>query len=265
MITGFFCTAIVTACAGLPNQTLVQATHILPQCGTVWQVTRRGQQVGAYVDDTAGAAETKDIQCVQSAGLPIYSGEWGHDTGMPGGMVEWYPVLDHRSRVGTPPGPGQRGYILQAFSWGDNVVDGETMGRCASSDTQTSCSARYSRPGFTQLRQMWCAARARKPREVLWYYAGGEPEAQVFRVMRRPCGAGPLRSRRSTGLAHPLPPSLPGLTGPPGAAWLWTLVLMTVPALAASSGYGTGMNTRPRREPWAVRAAVMSHAPMRKA
>jgi hypothetical protein len=185
MITGFFCTWLAAACAGLPHQTLVGST-VLAQCGSVLALTRNGQQVGAYVDDTLGPSEQGTQACAGRYVPTVYAGEAGR-RGLPLGLVEWYPVLDHRSAIGQPPPPGEAGYILQSFSWGDNLIDGAIRGRCSESDSSASCAARYSAPDRRQLRQMWCRAKARRPAVILWYYAGGDPVSEVFRVMRTPC------------------------------------------------------------------------------
>jgi hypothetical protein len=193
MITGFFCTfaATASACLGLPaHQQLVESTVVDTGCpGTVLSVTVDGRRVANYVDDSLGSSEAAAQACAAADGLPVYAGEYGHDYGLPNGLVEWYPIADQGSVVGNPPPPGQAGYILQAFSWGDNLSDGEAMGRCTSSDSTASCAAKYRAPSASQLEQMWCAVQQYSPHLVLWYYAGGVPTDDVLQAMARPCPA----------------------------------------------------------------------------
>lgn len=215
MLTGFFCTfaATASACLSLPaHQQLVQVTQVDPQCpGQILTVTQDGQRVADYVDDTLGRSEAAAQSCAATAdGLPVYAGEYGYDYGLPNGLVEWYPVLDQSSAVGQPPPPGQAGYILQAFSWGDNLGDGEAMGRCTRSDTPASCAAKYQAPTAVQLEQMWCAVQQYNPHLVLWYYAGGVPTDEVLQTMAEPCPVpAPVvdPSPPSPGNPQPQPPS----------------------------------------------------------
>jgi hypothetical protein len=187
-LLGFFCTGLAAAyCSGIPSAQVVVSSGDLPQCPQALGVYRNGHAVGAYVDDTLGGSQAATQACAAQF-TTVYAGEAGHDRGVPNGLVEWYPVADHNSRIGTPPSPGEAGYILQAFSWGDNVWDGRggPFHRCTLQESPTSCAAHYQAPSSQQLRTMWCRALARHPHVILWYYAAGETNA-VLRVEHQAC------------------------------------------------------------------------------
>lgn len=90
----------------------------LPECPQALGIHRGGHLVVGYVDDSLGGSEAAAQGCAAQF-TTVYAGEFGHDQGLPNGLVEWYPVADHSSHIGFPPPPGEAGYILQAFSWGD--------------------------------------------------------------------------------------------------------------------------------------------------
>jgi hypothetical protein len=247
MLTGFFCTfaATASACIGLPaHQQLVQATPVDTGCpGSVLSITESGRRVADYVDDSLGSSEATAQSCAAADGLPVYAGEYGHDYGLPNGLVEWYPVSDGGSTVGRPPPPGQAGYILQAFSWGDNLGDGEAMGRCTSSDTPATCSSKYQAPSAAQLEQMWCAVQQYNPHVVLWYYAGGVPTAEVLQAMAQPC-------LTSSPVSEP-PASSPS----PGSAGIQSLPGLSTPASPPTAHHATKRKRRHKRHHTHHRAA----------
>jgi hypothetical protein len=208
---GFFCTglAVLAACTGLSRKyPVIYGTHP-PQCPLALEVSERGRVLGAYVDDSLGSAETLVAQQCTNARLTVFAGQWG-PAGVPGGMREWYPVADHRSAVGPAPPPGDGGYILQSFSWGDNLDDGRygPFHRCNAQDTTATCAARYQAPSRAQLRSLWCHALARRPRSIFWYYAGDEIAPLLATITQR-TSAG--RRRPSSGCGPPLEPDRSGL------------------------------------------------------
>ncbi len=199
MRLGWFCTGLAAAfCTGVPGSQMI-VRGFITQCPNsygqpqVEAVYRDGRGVGAYVDDSLPDAEAV-LQCAARF-TTVYAGQAG-PAPLPDGLREWYPVLDHRSRVGPAPAPGQAGYILQAFSWGDNIWDGAHAGRCTLNDDPTLCAARYQSPSPRQLRLMWCRAMQRHPHVVLWYYAAQETRA-VLNVERRPCSKSRRRAQIS--------------------------------------------------------------------
>ena len=196
MLLGFFCTGLAAAfCAGIPTGQMIVSSGNLSECPQALGIYRGGHVVGAYVDDSLGGSEGA-VQGCAAQFTTVYAGEFGHDQGLRNGLVEWYPVADHSSHIGAPPPPGKAGYILQAFSWGDNLWDGRgpPFYRCTTDDTTASCAARYQAPSVQQLRTMWCRALGRHPRAIFWYYAGGETNA-VLHVEREACRQRGLRPR----------------------------------------------------------------------
>jgi len=188
MLLGFFCTGLAAAfCTGIPAGQIIVRSGNLPECPQALGIYRGGAPVAAYVDDTLGGSEAA-VQGCAAQFTTVYAGEFGYDRGLQNGMVEWYPVADHQSHIGSPPPPGGGGYILQAFSWGDNVWDGRgpPFHRCTTTDTAASCAARYQAPSVRQLRTIWCHALQRHPHVIFWYYAAGETNA-VFHVEREAC------------------------------------------------------------------------------
>jgi hypothetical protein len=82
-------------------------------------------------------------------------------------------------------------FILQAFSWGDNLGDGEAVGVCSSSDTIDSCSARLRYPsGAEQLALRNAILRDAHPALILWYsFPGTYGPAVPDPSSRYPSGA----------------------------------------------------------------------------
>jgi hypothetical protein len=82
-------------------------------------------------------------------------------------------------------------FILQAFSWGDNLSDGEAIGVCSSSDTIDSCNSRLRYPsGAEQLALRNAILRNAHPALILWWsfpgtYGPAVPDAST----RYPSGA----------------------------------------------------------------------------
>jgi hypothetical protein len=187
---GFFCTGPAALTCLVPPHQLVVRGYV-PECPNeygqpqVEGVYRDDQLIAAYVDDSLGAAEAGTQACAQTY-LPTFAGSASHQSTLANSLVEFYPVLDHRSRVGRVPSPGSAGYILQAFSWGDNIWDGTHAGRCTSTDDPAACSSRYQAPSGRQLHAEWCGALRHHPRVILWYYAGSESTA-VLRAEHKPC------------------------------------------------------------------------------
>jgi hypothetical protein len=191
MLLGFFCTGLAAAfCVGIPPGQMTVGSGNVPQCPQALGIYRAGHVVAAYVDDSLGGSEAAVERCAAQF-TTVFAGEFGYDQGLPNGLVEWYPVADHTSQIGSPPRPGQAGYILQAFSWGDNVWDGRgpPFHRCSPDDTTASCAARYEAPSVQQLHTMWCQALARHPHVIFWYYAASETYA-VVHVEREACQQG---------------------------------------------------------------------------
>jgi hypothetical protein len=64
----------------------------------------------------------------------------------------------------------QSAFILQAFTWGDNLSDGETMGACTATDTPLSCYSKLRYPtGAEQLQLRNEVLLHAHPRLILWW------------------------------------------------------------------------------------------------
>ena len=86
--------------------------------------------------------------------------------------MEHYPVLDQHSIVTAPPTLPPKsgsGYVLQSFSWGDNLIDGITRGRRTAIDTTAQCASRYAAPTVAQMTTTWCMARQTGAPLLLWF------------------------------------------------------------------------------------------------
>ena len=61
-------------------------------------------------------------------------------------------------------------FILQAFTWGDNVADGTAIGVCSQADSTASCDARLRYPaGAEQLALRNAVIRRARPRLIMWW------------------------------------------------------------------------------------------------
>lgn len=64
----------------------------------------------------------------------------------------------------------QSAFILQAFTWGDNLSDGQAIGVCTPSDTQASCYAKLLYPtGDAQLQLRNEVIEHAHPKLILWW------------------------------------------------------------------------------------------------
>lgn len=167
-----------------------------------------GQVVGAYYDDT-DPNEPADTAAAVATGEMTIAASYGHtDPRLPAGAIdaiEHYPVLDAGSSTTIP---AERDYILQAFSWGDNVIDGQVWGRCTSTDSDAACATRYAAPTAAQMQMMWCQAIANHPRTVLWYFAGDQAAVQQILDLEQATCTPPPASHTPT-TAPPTRPATP--------------------------------------------------------
>jgi hypothetical protein len=185
-LVGFFCAAVCALPAGQVSITGADRGASL--------VERDGAVIGRYIDDTYPGdprllaatfrAENVGLILVGSYERPRSFG--------PGttNVVEHYPVLDRNSTVTAPPalptGSGS-GYVLQGFSWGDNLTDGITRGRCSSLDTPTLCASRYTAPTVAQMTATWCMARRTGAPVLLWFYFSPGNANQILKIERDGC------------------------------------------------------------------------------
>ncbi len=64
----------------------------------------------------------------------------------------------------------QSAFILQAFTWGDNLADGQTIGVCSASDTQSSCYSKLMYPSSADQLQLRNEVLTHAhPKLILWF------------------------------------------------------------------------------------------------
>ncbi len=89
--------------------------------------------------------QTKDYQAISDVmGNEIYP--------VTNGSVDWSGVAQEASddqRIANQSGK-QSAFILQAFTWGDNLSDGQAIGACTANDTRASCYAKLNYPTASQ-------------------------------------------------------------------------------------------------------------------
>jgi hypothetical protein len=94
---------------------------------------------------SADETQTKDYQHIADVmGNEIYP--------VTNGSVDWSGVAQEASddqRNANQAGK-QSAFILQAFTWGDNVSDGQAIGACTANDTRASCYAMLNYPTASQ-------------------------------------------------------------------------------------------------------------------
>jgi hypothetical protein len=72
-------------------------------------------------------------------------------------------------RVATRAGK-QSAFVLQAFSWGDSLADGEAIGVCSASDTPQACWSELDYPSQAEQLQLRNEVlRNAHPRLIIWY------------------------------------------------------------------------------------------------
>jgi hypothetical protein len=61
-------------------------------------------------------------------------------------------------------------FILQAFSWGDSLADGQAIGMCSAADTLAGCGARLTYPSSSeQVTLLAAVLHHARPKLVLWW------------------------------------------------------------------------------------------------
>jgi hypothetical protein len=64
----------------------------------------------------------------------------------------------------------QSAFILQAFTWGDSLADGEAIGACSPSDTPDSCAAKLRYPSSSEQLQLRNEVLANAhPKLIIWF------------------------------------------------------------------------------------------------
>jgi hypothetical protein len=104
----------------------------------------------------------------------------------------------------------QSAFILQAFTWGDNLSDGQTIGGCTASDTQSSCYSKLRYPsGSEQLQLRNEVLLHAHPKLILWWsFPGTYGQAGTDTYSIYPTGA--EASSRWSGLSAAVQAPYPG-------------------------------------------------------
>ncbi|HLY49723.1 MAG TPA: hypothetical protein VKR21_11050 [Solirubrobacteraceae bacterium] len=117
-------------------------------------------QTSSYVG-IADAIGTEIYPFTTSPLMPVSANQdqWG-------GIAQWASGAQQAA-----DGAGkQSAFILQAFSWGDNLSDGETIGACTASDTPMSCYGKLPYPsGAEQLQLRNEVLLHAHPAVILWW------------------------------------------------------------------------------------------------
>lgn len=101
-------------------------------------------------------------------------------------------------------------FILQAFTWGDNLSDGEAVGVCSPSDTTASCYAKLTYPSSAaQLQLRNTVLENAQPKLILWWsfdgtYGATMPDSATI----YPTGA--VAAERWSGLCATITAPVPG-------------------------------------------------------
>jgi hypothetical protein len=134
----------------------------------------------------------------------------------------------------------QSAFILQAFTWGDNLADGQTIGACTTTDTPLSCYSKLRYPsGAEQLQLRNEMLLHAHPKLILWWsFFGTDGDVTGDTYSIYPSGA--EAAARWSGLSAAVQSPAPG--GP-----------STAPARGATS---TGPRAHLARAAWISRPRV---------
>jgi hypothetical protein len=112
----------------------------------------------------------------------------------------------------------QSAFILQAFTWGDNLSDGETIGACSPSDTQLSCFAKLRYPSAAEQLQLRNEVLLHAhPQVILWWsFPGTYGDVTGDTYSLYPSGAD--AADRWAGLSAAVQAPFPGAAAPAAQA-----------------------------------------------
>ena len=112
----------------------------------------------------------------------------------------------------------QSAFILQAFTWGDNVDDGQAIGACSPSDSQLSCYDKLRYPSSSEQLQLRNEALLHAhPKIILWWsFPGTYGQAGNDTYSIYPTGA--VAAARWAGLSAAVQAPAPGSTSKVAAA-----------------------------------------------
>jgi hypothetical protein len=126
----------------------------------------------------------------------------------------WGSVADEvsQSQKSATRAGKQSAFILQAFTWGDNLADGQGTGYCTSADTQASCYAKLRYPSTAaQLQLRNEVLQHAHPKLILWWsFQGTFGQAGDDTYSLYPTGA--VAASRWAGLSAAIRAPFPGST-----------------------------------------------------
>jgi hypothetical protein len=105
----------------------------------------------------------------------------------------------------------QSAFILQAFTWGDNLDDGQAIGACSASDTQASCYSKLRYPSANEQRELRNEVLEKAhPKLILWWsFPGtyGQTGNDTYSIYPSGSEAGARWSGLSEAIQAPFPSS----------------------------------------------------------
>jgi hypothetical protein len=136
--------------------------------------------------------------------MPVSANQGSWDS-----IAQWASDTQHiADRAGK-----QSAFILQAFTWGDNLSDGQTIGACTASDTQSSCYSKLRYPsGNEQLQLRNEMLLHAHPKLILWWsFPGtyGQTGAETYSIYPTGAEASSRWSGLSAAVQAPYPGSKP--------------------------------------------------------
>jgi hypothetical protein len=188
------------------------------QSGMASYVAEIKQQDPAHMVMIGSADETQTSSYVRIAdaiGTDIYPVTTGSlmpltaHQDMWGSVAQWASDAQH-----TADGAGkQSAFILQAFTWGDNLSDGETIGACTTADTPLSCDAKLRYPSAAEQLQLRNEVLLHAhPKLILWWsFPGTDGQATGDTYSIYP--SGPEAAARWSGLTAAIQAPFPGARG----------------------------------------------------
>jgi hypothetical protein len=163
------------------------------------------QQTSSYVG-LADAIGTEIYPFTTDSLMPVSANQ-----DMWGGIEQW---ASGAQQAADSAGK-QSAFILQAFTWGDNLSDGQTIGTCTASDTPLSCYGKLPYPsGAEQLQLRNEVLLHAHPRVILWWsFMGTEGDVTGDTYSIYPSGAD--AAARWSGLAAAVQAPFPGTAASP--------------------------------------------------
>jgi hypothetical protein len=121
-------------------------------------------------------------------------------------VAQWASDTQHSANAAGK----QSAFILQAFTWGDNLSDGQAIGACTARDSQSSCYSKLRYPsGSEQLKLRNEVLLHAHPKLILWWsFPGTYGQAGTDTYSIYPTGA--EASSRWSGLSAAVQAPFPG-------------------------------------------------------